>query len=125
MAQNTKNPSDKRRAERKKILESFHIFLTVSKLGAVQFHLKDISDTGIAFVCDPAGMFRVDKTYDAFFYLNAGLRIPIKFRVVRMFNTEDGLENVGCELIELSEKAKTTFQTFTKFLDDLVEVTAT
>lgn len=123
MDQNNSTAGEKRRAERKKILESFHIFLTVDKMGAVQYHLKDLSDSGVAIVCDPAGMFRLEKAYDAFFYLNAGLRIPIKFRVVRIFNSENGEENVGCEFMELSAKARNTFQTFTKLLDELVELT--
>ncbi|MBI2605830.1 MAG: PilZ domain-containing protein [Deltaproteobacteria bacterium] len=110
------NVQERRRSERKRVIENMMVFLTIPKLGAGKIYLKDVSAEGLGFFMDASAGIRDGHSYEGHFHLNAAVKLPLKFRVV---HTED--RTAGCEITDRSSKAYQVYVKFVELLDDLVE----
>lgn len=110
------NIQERRRSERKRVIENMMVFLTIPKLSAGKIYLKDVSEEGFSFFMDASSAIRGGHSYEGHFHLNAGVKLPLKFRVV---HTED--RTAGCEITDRASKAYQVYVRFIALLEDLVE----
>jgi hypothetical protein len=112
---------EKRRAERRKILENFSFFVVVPTLGGIKKKLQDLSETGIGFQFDTLGTFSLTQNaeVDIHFYLNQTLFLPLKVRIARLGAHAPEVQEVGCEIISTTSPSYATFLTLVKLIDQL------
>lgn len=116
---------EKRKAERRQILENFSFFVVVPKLGGVKKKLQDLSESGIGFQFDTLGTFSLKQgeEVEIHFYLNQTLFLPLQVRIARVAAQSPEVQEVGCEITSIKTPGYSTFLTLVKLIDQL-EVTA-
>jgi hypothetical protein len=72
---------EKRKSDRRKVLDSFHVFITIPKLNPRKIYLRDVSPTGFGIFTDPVDNFKVGTKHIVHFHLNAMLYLPLKVEV--------------------------------------------
>ena len=116
---------EKRKAERRQILENFSFFVVVPKLGGIKKKLQDLSEAGIGFQFDTLGTFSLHQgeEVEIQFYLNQTLFLPLQVRIARIGTQIPDVQEVGCVITSLKTPSYATFLTLVKLIDQL-EVTA-
>ena len=109
---------ERRRTERKEVLETFHVFLVIPHIGLRKIYLKDVSEGGLGFIAESSDKFKKHEIIECFFYLNPSLRLPLKIKVMHV-SEENGESRIGCEFSETSSRAYKAFAAFLGLLDDL------
>ena len=115
-----KDQIERRRSERKEVLETFHVFLVVPEVGLRKMYLKDVSEHGLGFYGEPEDKFHKGVLVDCFFYIHPSLKLPLTFKVAHI-TEEEGRKRIGCEFHDKSSKAYKAFVAFMLLLDDLSE----
>lgn len=95
---------EKRRADRKPVLDSFSFFVTLPGKFYQRLPLHDISEYGIYFDLNTEGeemdeeAFVIDEEVELQFYLNQSLSVPVRVRVARV-EDQGEIKRVGAEVI--------------------------
>lgn len=113
-----KAQTERRRSERKEVLETFHVFLVIPHIGLRKIYLKDVSEGGLGFFTEPTDKFKKGETVECYFYLNPSLRLPLKVKIMHVGDEGEG-RHIGCEFSETSSRAYKAFAGFLSLLDDL------
>lgn len=114
---------EKRRAERRPILETFSLFATIPKRGGYKLPIHDVSKVGLSLDIDTEGETLEDhpiqkgEDLEVCLYLNQTLYIPLSVKVVRIIEN-DSVRTVGAE-VQTSPGAKA----LTLFIDMLDKIT--
>lgn len=110
---------ERRRSNRKQVIETFQVFLVIPKSGLRRLYLKDVSDHGLGFAAEPDDRFASGDITECFFYINPSLKLPLKIKVAHVQSDQNGELRVGCELLDDKSKAATAFRHFINLLDEL------
>lgn len=114
--------AERRRYDRRVILDTFHVFMCIKERGLGKFYLRDISENGFAFEVEDPQSYAQDQLHDCRFFINPGLSLPLKVRVAYISRHEgkDGSTGrIGAEIVRVSPKVKDVYQQFVKLLDQL------
>jgi len=116
------NTPERRKSKRREILEHFSFYIQIPKLGPARHKVHDISETGIGFIVESLGVFKLalDEKCDLHFYLNQSLYLPLKIQVMRQEEHGD-TQHVGAAFLDLKSNQNQTFLSLVKFLDQLSE----
>lgn len=107
---------ERRRSERKEVLETFHVFLVVPKMGMRKIYLKDVSTGGMGIQVEPGDRFTPGDVLPCEFYINPSLKLPLSLRVAHVLD-----EKVGCEFSDTSSRSYKAYAAFVNMLDQLAE----
>lgn len=110
---------DRRRSQRKQVLDTFQVFLVVPKHGSHKIYLRDLSEHGLGFTTDPIERFRSGDTVECFFYMNPSLKLPLTIRVAHVTADPESGFRVGCQFTETESKAYLAYLSFVRLLDEL------
>ncbi len=120
------DPNDNRRkAKRRPILDTFSLFVVVSKKSIVQLKHHDLSEAGIGFDYDVAGEGATDfpvangEVLDLQVFLNQSLSFPLQIKVARIEETEKSRKIGG----EYTDKKSPGYQALVAFLEMLDRIT--
>ncbi len=119
--------SERRKARRRPVLDSFSLFLAIPKKGPHRLQILDISEQGIGFALDADGEAEADfpvktgETLEIHLYMNQSLYLPLHVQVARIERKSAG-RLVGTQFSDQNSKPFHAFQGFLKLLDDLIEV---
>ncbi len=105
---------ERRRSERKGVLEDFQVFLTISSFGPQRIYLKDISEHGLGVIKDQMHNVSLGDEFECNFHINNNLKLPMRLIVRRIEN-----DILGCEFIDFQTLAHSAFVKFVYLLDDL------
>lgn len=105
---------ERRRSERKGVLEDFQVFITIASQGPQRIYLKDISEHGLGVIKGQLQAAKLGDEFDCNFHINNNLKLPMRLIVRRIEN-----EIIGCEFIDFNSKAHSAFVKFVNLLDDL------
>lgn len=118
---------EKRRAERRPILDTFSVFVTIPNKGGYRLPLHNLSELGGYFDFDVEGEeiwgvpLKTGETRELHIYLNQSLYIPLKVKIVRV-NEEGLVRKVGVEFVDRETKEYQALQSFLQMLDKVIEV---
>lgn len=73
---------ERRRHKRRVILDTFHVYLSIPKVGPQKFYLRDIGEGGMAILTESLTGFRKGATLDCLFFINPGLFLKLRIRAV-------------------------------------------
>lgn len=117
---------ERRRAERRPVLDTFAVFVVIPKKGMCRLKIHDMSELGLGFNLDVLReahddfSVRVGHSLDLRFYINQSLFLPLSVRVVRV-DIQDGMHRVGAEFSEKNSPAYQAFLSFLQMLDRILE----
>lgn len=117
---------ERRRADRRLILETFAIFLAIPTKGPHRLQVVDLSENGIGFNLDIENEslsdypIRVGDEVDLKLYINTSLHIPLAIRVVRIETKKTG-RFIGAEFQKKGPEYLKTLNSFLQMLDSMVE----
>ena len=116
------SPQDRRKTQRRGILDQFSFYVSIPHLGNIRLKVNDVSEMGIGFTVDTLGEFKLkkDEQTELHFYLNQSLFLPLKIQVVRFFE-QDETQNVGAVFLDTTSSQYQTLITLVKLLDQLVD----
>ena len=123
--------SDRRRAPRRPIIDTFSFFISIPSKGPYRLKVHDVSELGIGFDFDAEGegpglsTVAIGDELDLHFYLNQSLYIPIKIKVVRLIPNKAGVTEVrkiGAEFVDKRSKGTIALEAFVKMIDQLSEI---
>lgn len=123
------NGSERRRAKRRPVLESFSLFVVVPKKGGHRLPVYDVSELGIQFDLDTEGEAMTDfpiqegESLDLQLYLNQSLALPLSVRIARL-QAVGRVRRAGVEITNQDSKAYDGFLAFLKMLDAISELPA-
>lgn len=95
---------ERRRFNRRSILESFGVSIVLPALGERKLWVRDLSEDGIGISLDSVGslpgrtdapQFKVGRKLKASLYLNQSLRLPLEVEIVRLMHREIAPEVEG------------------------------
>ncbi len=111
---------DKRKAIRRKIIDEFNLFITVPTWGNQVIHISDISKTGIGIQKLSVHRSYVQfskKLVSFYFHINLNLKIPLKFKIIRIDET-----TIGCLIHKKPTKNYHAYKAFFELLNLLVNL---
>jgi hypothetical protein len=116
------NDQNRRKSNRREILEHFSFYIQIPKIGTARHKVIDVSELGIGFVVESLGVFKLakDEQCDLRFYLNQSLYLPLKIQVMRQEEKGD-TQYVGAAFLDTQSNQNKTFLSLVKFLDQLSE----
>jgi hypothetical protein len=123
-----KGGKERRKAERRPIVDSFNLFVTVPAKGPHRLRVHDVSDFGIGFDVDTEGEAPEDfplapgEKIEIRFYFNPSLYCPLNVRCVRVDQKDKHVRRIGAELYERNSPGYRGYLSFLALLDNLVEV---
>lgn len=114
---------EKRRVERRPILDTFSIFASVPKKADIRLPIHDLSELGIGFDLDTGhgeDLFPVKEgdELEIHLYLNQSLFVPATVTIKRILK-KDSVRQIGAEL-QPQSAASQTVKSFVAFLDAVV-----
>ena len=119
--------TERRRAKRRPILDTFSIFVVVPRKGVHRLQICDLSDEGIGFELDTEGESYADfnvNTGDSLgvrLYLTQSLYLPLSVEIARL-EERGGVRRVGASFSDKNGQSYRAFSSFLKMLDGLVDV---
>jgi hypothetical protein len=119
--------TERRRAKRRPILETFSVFAVVPTKGPNRQRIHDVSDFGVGFDLDvegePSGSFALKKgdSLEMHFYLNQSLFVPLSVTIARL-ETKDGIRQIGAEIKDRKSPSYKAIHAFVELLDVVMEV---
>ena len=120
---------EKRKYQRKEILESFQVYLTIPHLGPHKLYFKDISKGGIGILTEDDTLASLDVGLEcpAFLHFNQALKFPLDLRITN--RRKDKLPNkkeidvIGCVVsFKKSAIEKMAYEQFVDLVDTLSEI---
>ena len=120
------NGSERRRAVRRPVLETFSLFVVLPKKGHLRLPIHDVSDLGLSFDLDTEGeapeLFPIalGEKFDIHFYLNQRLYLPLAV-TVRRVEEKGTVRSVGVELLDKITNEYKAFQSFLHMFDAIIE----
>ncbi len=117
---------ERRKSQRRPILETFSLFVVVPKKGDHRLQVHDLSDQGVGFDIDTEGEsisdfpLKAGETFELNFYLNQSLYIPLMVKVARIEET-GVVRRIGAEFVKKDSKGFQALNAFVKLLDSLLE----
>lgn len=119
--------SERRRHQRRKVIDSFSLFVSVPQKSVVRLPVHDLAEGGIGFDLDipgePAGglSVQVGDLLQVQLYLNQSLHIDLSVRVARVELRADQTRQVGAEFADQKTSAYRAYTAFLGALDHLIE----
>ena len=131
MKKNGAQSTERRRAKRLPVLDSFSVALVLPKKGDTRLTVFDVSRLGIGFYLDenlvnlPSDLqaeyqLHLGGVVEAHLYLNQSLYIPVSVTVARL-EEQDQRQRVGVEFVDLQSPGFLAFESFVQMLDRLGE----
>ena len=123
MSQQT-DPKERRKSKRKKILDSFSVFVALPKKGGAKLPVHDVSNDGLFFDYDMDGedvdAFPLENGEDleVHFYLNQTLFIPLTVRVVRVARKGE-IRQIGGEIQSRDDDHHRAYVSFNELINYL------
>lgn len=120
-----KPAQDRRRSQRRPIVEAFNVFVVLPSKGAHRLKIHDVSDHGVGFDIDmegePLGDYELAKgdVISVELHFNTRLSIPLKLKVTRV-EVLGGLRRVGGELVDRKAPEHQAFDAFVRLVDALI-----
>jgi hypothetical protein len=117
-----KTGAERRRAQRRPILESFSLFVVIPRKGSHRLRVYDASDHGLRFDLDLEGEssagspIKPGEELEVNLYLNQSLYLPLTVKVVRV-EEQGTLRRVGSEF---KGKPHRAYLSFLGLLDELL-----
>jgi hypothetical protein len=117
--------AERRRVQRRPVLDSFSMFVVVPKKGVHRLKVHDISNLGVGFDLDIEGEafedFPVKKAeqFELHLYLNQSLYLPLKVEVVRVENA-GMVRRIGAEFVDREGNGYKALQAFVQMIDAVV-----
>jgi hypothetical protein len=117
---------ERRRADRRQILENFSVFLVIPSKGSHRLQVTDLSETGMGFYLDienesPATFpMRVNDKVDLKLYVNATLHIPLNVKVIWIETKKSG-RFIGAEFLSRGSAHFKALLPLLQLLDSIVE----
>ncbi len=115
------NNNERRKSNRREILENFSFYIQIPKLGQARHRVQDVSETGIGFMVESlGGVFTLakDEKLELHLYLNQSLFLPLKIQVARQEQKEE-TQHVGAAFLETESNQYKTLLSLVNFLDQL------
>ena len=118
----TENSPEKRRAQRRHIVDRFSFYVCIPKLGYTRHRVNDISELGIGFELETLGEFKLTKgeVCELDFYMNQSLYLPLQIEVVRQIDRET-TQLIGASFVDIQSNTQLTFNTLVTLVDQLSE----
>lgn len=119
--------AERRRHKRRKVIDSFSLFVSVPQKSVVRMPVHDLAEGGIGFDLDipedPSQTLvaQVGDLIEVQLYLNQSLHIPLQVRIARVQKRADHTRLVGAEFVDLKSKSYLAFSSFLAALDHLTE----
>ncbi|MGE0616469.1 MAG: PilZ domain-containing protein [Bacteriovoracia bacterium] len=119
--------SERRRFERRPVLDTFSLFVVVPKKGIHRLPIHDLSEVGIGFDFDMEGegmdgsAIESGETLDIQVYLNQSLYIPLPVKVARLVE-KNSVRRVGAEFHDPKDPGCQALLSFLKTLDVINDV---
>jgi hypothetical protein len=117
---------ERRRSERRPVLEAFNVFAVVPTRGSHRLRIHDVSDHGVGFDLDLEGAgSAIDSGVEAgeelqiLLHFNARLAIPLTVRVTRI-EKRAGVRRVGAEFLDRKSPESAAFGRFIALVDALI-----
>jgi hypothetical protein len=116
------NAPERRKSQRREILENFSFYIQIPKLGTSRHRVNDVSEHGIGFIVESLGVFTLanDEKVDLHLYLNQSLFLSLKIQVTRQ-EEKGQTQQVGAVFLDTQSNQYKTFLSLVKFLDQLSE----
>lgn len=116
--------AERRKYLRKEVLESFHVFLVIPRLGSHKIYLKDLSEKGLGFFTEVETSIEAGQLLSpVLFHVNPSLQFPLILKVAHITReaTKSGdlVKKIGCEIVESKSKGKKAYKKFVELLDEL------
>ena len=121
------NQHERRRAKRRRILNTFFLFIVIPKKGTHRLEISDVSDSGILFSLDLEGEAPADfplktgEVLDLRLYLNHSLYLPLSVKVLRI-EEQNQMRKVAGEFVDSGSKGNKGFSAFLQMLDEAVDI---
>lgn len=118
--------TERRKTQRRPVLESFSLFVVLPKMGAHRLPVHDISEGGMLFDLDEAGELIADKpvavgeSLKVHLYLNQTLYVPLQVKIARIEPVGE-VRRVGTEMLQKNSAAYRAYLAFVQMLDGLME----
>jgi len=110
--------TNERNSIRRDILETFKVFMIMPHLGQQKIPITDVSNDGLAFIPSPGITFSEGIECELYFYLNLNIRIPLKIKIVHIYEEFSSLK-VGCEIMDKNSSAYDAYEKFISLLNSL------
>lgn len=124
----TSGGTERRRAKRHAILQTFSMFLVVPKKGIHRLQIHDLSDEGIGFDYDLEGEdlkespIQTGEILDIYIYLNQSLYLPLNVEVRRIHQGDGTLtRRIGAQFTQKNSKSHMALLAFLDMLDAVSE----
>jgi hypothetical protein len=116
------NSPERRKSERREILDNFSFYICVPKLGFTRHTVNDVSETGIGITISTMGEIKLKdgEECELHLYLNQSLYLPLQIKVMRERDSEE-TQLVGAQFMNTESKEFKTYLTLVKLLDQLVD----
>jgi hypothetical protein len=118
---------DRRKSERRPIVDSFSIFVMIPAKGSYQLRVHDLSEEGIGFDFDEEGEnfqefpIHVGDQIDLHLFLNQSLSIPLRVKVTAV-RLEGRQRKIGAELMTQMSTGGQAIQIFLKLIDEFYKL---
>lgn len=135
VSQGSQGGAERRRTQRRPIIESFSMFCVVPSKGVHRLQVHDVSDNGIGFDFDTEGEeletfpLKSGEKLTVHLYLNQSLYLPLAVRIVRV-EERNQVRRIGAEVLappagaaakSAEASSHTAFLAFLKMLDALAD----
>lgn len=118
------NIKEKRKSPRKKVIQTFSLFIVIPKKGVHRLPIHDLSDSGLGFDFDIEGESSTDfpiktgEEFDIHLYLNQTLFLPLKAKIVRI-EMRGTIRRTGAELADTGAPGYKAFCSFVQMLENI------
>lgn len=118
--------SERRKARRRPVLESFLVSVVLPSQGFHRLKIHDLSEGGLRFDAEVEGQadtfvpIKQGEKLEIQLYLNQSLFLPIPIKVVRIENGEI-VRRVGAEILETNSPEYKAYLQFIKLIDSIVD----
>lgn len=119
------DPKERRKHKRRKILDTFSLFVAIPLKGNLKLNVKDVSEEGLSFESQFSDQeefaIRQDESFEIHFYLNQTLFLSLNVKAVRVSQPqfEDSRVLTGVQLLKKESKNHQAYLSFIQMIDYL------
>lgn len=119
--------TQRRRARRRTLVETFAFFVVVPRKGAHRLPVYDLSEDGIGFDLDIEGELpetfpvQVGEELDLRFYLNQSLYLPLKIKVART-EEKNQIRRIGAVFCDEKSPGRQACLGMLQMIDQLLDI---
>ncbi len=119
---------ERRKTTRRKILESFSVFVSIPKKGGYRLPVHDMSEGGISFDLDTDGEdldhfpAQSGEKLEVHVYINQSVFVPLQVKMIRVSqpgSSRGQVREIGAEILTEPSKGYPAYCAFLKLVDHL------